>query len=355
MSIKLSERKERGINMVTLLDVIIEKMTIHELDLVKEKEKCAESVLPVNNLLPTVKDFFVEHISEARIGKSTKNCRFTANDTWLRGKVTEYQLAPTENNFLELSQGVSEKLFTTLKTSSSRSSGSFFVIEASIEKEKYIVLIKLDPKTRVQFNPTTLSLSIQENILPNSTEKIHKCALIRLDLSRDDTAHLYVLDKQQTQGEVSKFFMKNFLESEELINDSILTKEAMKKIKAELIKIVPEAKKYAILNEVDKEFTEGRLIDLESSLPRVLQKFDFEETFIEETSKTLITEFVSSNPDYQSSFTVVRTDTSFSFKSKNSEIFFRYNKSIRDSISMSKDAEGNTIIKIDKQYSINQK
>lgn len=340
--------------MVTRLDVIIKKMSIHELDLVKDREKCAENVFPVANLSLTVMEFFVDHISESRIGKSTKSCHFTKEDTWLRKKVHQYKEENSDENFLILSQNIAERLFTTMKTSSSRSSGSFFVIEALIEQEEFIALIKLDPKTRVQFDPVALSLSIQENILPDPKEKIHKCALIRTETG-DQLVHLYVLDKQQNQGEVSKFFMKTFLESEELVNDSILTKEAMKKIKMEFLKIVPENERYLLLSEIDKEFVEGRNVDLHTSLPRVLERFGFDEAFIDESSNSLITEFVSSNSEYQSSFTVIRSDTSIKFQSKNNEIFFRYNKSIRDDVTITLDNEGNTIIMIDKKHIIDQK
>ena len=207
-------------------------MTIHELDLVKEKGKLAENVFPVTNLSSMVEEFFIDHISEARTGKNTKSCHFTAEDTWLRGKVNHYRDNKSEENFINLSQSITDKLFDTMKTSSSRSSGSFFIIEVLLEEEEFIALIKLDPKTRVQFEPSTLSLSIQENILPDPKEKIHKCALIRINNEGDPSVHLYVLDKQQNQGEVSNFFMKRFLESEEIVNNEILTKEVIKKVKA---------------------------------------------------------------------------------------------------------------------------
>jgi len=341
--------------MVARLDITIKKMTIHELDLVKDRENSAENVFPVETLSSTVEDFFINHISEARIGKSTKNCHFTAEDTWLRGKVNQYKEATTEENFLSLTQSITERLFSTMKTSSSRSSGSFFVIEAIIEQEEFIALIKLDPKTRIQFDSGTLSLTIQDNILPDSKEKIHKCALIRIDTTEGHLVHLYVLDKQQNQGEVSKFFMKTFLESEELVNDAILTREAMKKVQSNFLKIIPEANKFELLAEIDREFAEGRNVDLHTSLPKVLEKFNFDDAFIEESSNNLIRDFISSNPEFQSSFTVVRSDTSLKFQSKNNEIFFRYNKSIREDVKIEKDTEGNTVIRIDKKYSIDRK
>jgi len=338
-----------------MLDVRIKKMTIHELDLVKDREKCAENVFPVTNLSETVTEFFVNHISEARIGRSTKNCHFIAEDTWLSSKVNQYKEQNTEDDFLRLSQRIAERLFSTMKSSSSRSSGSFFVIEALIDGEEFIALIKLDPKTRIQFDAVNLSLSIQENILPDAKEKIHKCALIRTDITSEQLVHLYVLDKQQNQGEVSKFFMKTFLESQELVNDSILTKEALKRVKSEFVKIVPENKKFEMLDAIENEFAEGRNVDLQTSLPRVLERFGFEDAFIEESSNNLISQFITSNAEFQSSFTVVRTDISIKFQSTNNEIFFRYNKSIRDDVSIEKDAEGNTIIKIDKKYNIDLK
>lgn len=337
------------------LDIDILKMTIHELDLVKDQGKFAEDVFPVNNLSEKVEEFFVDHISEARTGKSTKSCHFTAEDTWLRGEVNNYRENMTNESFLSFSQSITNKLFTTMKTSSSRSSGSFFVIKALIEGEEFIALIKLDPKTRVQFEPTTLTLSLQENILPDPKEKIHKCALIRLNNDGDQHVHLYVLDKQQNQGEVSKFFMKSFLESEEIINDEILTKEAMKKVKANFLPIIPEDKKYHFIDAVEREFSDGRAVDLHTSLPKILEQFDFEDAFIEESSNNFINDFVGSNPDYQSSFKVIRTEVSMKFQTQNNEIFFRYNKSIRDAVDMFKDSEGNTIIKIDKKYELDLK
>ena len=99
----------------------------------------------------------------------------------------------------------------------SNSNGSVFVAHIELIGEPYILLLKLDPKDALQIDLETLNLKTIENILPDASSRVQKCALIRMNYDPLEE-NLYVLDKQ-SDGEPAKFFMETFLQAIPVPND----------------------------------------------------------------------------------------------------------------------------------------
>ncbi|MEV3160383.1 nucleoid-associated protein, partial [Paenibacillus larvae] len=91
-------------------------------------------------------------------------------------------------------------------------------------------------------------------------ERLHKCAFIKLSPTLwEDEFHLKVLDKQQVTGEVSKYFLLSFLESQALIDNKAMT---------ELVSV--NLAEYAIQEQIIR--TQLEIVDFNAKVDRLLSK-----------------------------------------------------------------------------------
>ncbi|KZR58349.1 nucleoid-associated protein [Pseudobacillus badius] len=339
--------------MIELSTIKIKRLAINALDLLSSESKVSDRIFPLENASDIINDFFQTHIIETREGRSTKSCKFIDSDATLKTKLNRYKESPSDKEFLRLSKELTENLFRIMKNSSSNSSGTFFVIEVTVNDEECIFLIKLDPKDGVQMNYDDLTVSVLNNILPDSNDRVHKCAIIRLNKSDSDEVDLFVMDKQQKEGETARFFIETYLQAEEILNDKIITREVIRSARENISRIVPYTDFNLISESIDREFSSGSRVQLFDSIKNILEdtvSLDQVDRgiFIEKSAKDFVQSYLEKNPDHQTSFVVERKDNIVVYRGEKNQIFFRYNKGITRNIDVAADDQGNTIIKIDK-------
>jgi hypothetical protein len=332
----------------------LNRLTINHLDLLASSPKVSDHLFPLVNESGIINDFFITHLLETREGKSTKSCKFIDDDASVKIKIDRYKQNISDEGFLQLSKELTENLFTIMKSSSSNSSGTFFVLDVVLSGEQCIFFIKLDPKTGVQVDYENLTVRALENILPDSNDRVHKCSIIRFNKPiNGEEAELYVMDKQQKEGEAARFFIETFLQAQELLNDKIITKEVIRSARANLVNIVPEVDPNRIYEHIDRQFSNNSRIELRTAIKNILEdsvpaeKQD-RELFIKNSADQFVTEYIKKHPDHQTTFLAERNDNTIVYKGEKNQIFFRYNNGLLDKIQVTKDKEKNTVITIDK-------
>ncbi|MBD8003775.1 nucleoid-associated protein [Bacillus norwichensis] len=331
----------------------ITRMAINAIDLNASEPQLSEELFPIGSNDKVIDDFFQTHFIETREGKSTKSCKFIDEDATVKTKIARFASNKTDEEFIKLSRELTENLFKIMKNSSSNSSGTFFVFEVELDEEQCIFIIKLDPKQGVQINYSNLTVSVLENILPDSNDRVHKCAIIRLNKPDSEEAELFVMDKQQKEGEPARFFIDTYLQADELLNDRIITREVVREAKDRIISILPDLDQNKIFGSIDREFSNGSRIELKTAIKNVLldnvpsDKED-RKLFIENTYGEFVREYLNKYPEHQTTFTVERKDRTVVYRGEKDQIYFRYNKGILTKIGVDLDTDGNTIIKVDK-------
>lgn len=331
----------------------IRRMAINAIDLEESDAKTSAELFPLENSNEIIDDFFRTHFSDTRNGKSTKSCKFIDEDATAKTKIERFAENITDENFLRLSGELTENLFKIMKNSSSTSSGTFFVFEVNTDEEDCIFIIKLDPKHGVQVDYDDLTVKVLENILPDSNDRVHKCAIIRYNKKDDVEADLFVMDKQQKEGEPARFFIETFLQAEEILNDKIITRTVIKEAKDKITSLLPEVDKNLIYNSIDKVFSNGAHIELDKAINDVLKNHvpvnqPDRELYINTSSRGFVTDYLTKHRDHQTSFTVERKDNVIVYKGDKDQLYFRFNKGITTLLDFSKDQSGNDIITIDK-------
>lgn len=337
----------------------IRRMAINAINLNETYAKVSETVFPLVEDNKIIEEFFITHFIETRSGKSTKSCKFIDEDATVKTKIKRYESNKTNEEFIKLSKELTENLFNIMKSSSSKSDGTFFVFDVELENEECVFLIKLDPKEGVQMDYENLTVQVLENILPDSNDRVHKCAIIRYSKPEGSKTDLFVMDKQQGAGEPARFFIESYLQAEELLNDRIITREVLRETESKLVDLLPEVSPSEIHSSIDQTFANGLRIELEKSIEDILIEVvpvdkEDRELFIENSVKQFVEGYVDKNPDHQTTFRVERNDKLIVFRAESDQVYFRYNKGIRTQVEIKNDESGNSIIKIDKNLKFQQ-
>ncbi|WP_320939431.1 nucleoid-associated protein [Lysinibacillus capsici] len=344
---------------ITDTNMKINRISINAIDLSASEPMHSGKLFPIGEENKVIDDFFRTHVVDTREGKSTKSCRFIDEDATVKTKIKRFATNRSDEEFLKLAKELTENLFKIMKNSSSNSSGTYFVLELEIDNEGCIFLIKLDPKQGVQINYDSLTVSVLENILPDSNDRVHKCAIIRFNKPDNENAELFVMDKQQKEGEPARFFIETYLQAEEILNDRIMTKEVVREAKEKFVSILPEVDSNKIYDSIDREFSNGSRIELNTSIKNILldnvplTQLN-REIYIDSLTDDFIKDYLTKFPDHSTSFVVERKDNVVIYRSDKDQIFFRYNKGISTDINVEKDDDGNTIINISKKLNFNR-
>lgn len=342
---------------ITSTDISIKRISINAFDLENQKVKLSEAIFPLSNSTEVISDFFIKHIIDTREGKS-KSCKFRDSDATAKVKINRHYNAESNESFIKLASELTMNLFSIMVDSSSTSSGTFFVLDILIKEAPWIFMIKLDPKNGVQIDLDDLIVKVLENVLPDSGDRVHKCALIKKEREEGQELDLYVLDKQVKQGETAKFFLSTFLQAEELLNDAIISRAVVRFAQEKFEAIVPENQHYKLLPAIDREFSNGSRIDLKTSFENLFDEFTDSnildrEIILEEKSSRMFGEYMTKYPDHNTSYTSQRSDSNAIYKDKDNKILFRYDRSLDDKIDVDQDEE-NYLIKISKDIDFSQ-
>lgn len=343
--------------MSSLTDIKINRLLINVLNLEESSPKISEELFPAIEENNIIKTFFLTHIIETREGRDTKSCKFIDLDAMVKTKITRYQEKRKDKEFITLSKELTESLFIIMKNSSSKSNGTFFIMDIEMNKEEYIVLIKLDPKDGLQVDLEKLTVKVLNNMLPDSNDRVHKSAIIRLNKNSEDGTDLYVMDKQQKKGETAKYFLETYLQAEELLNDKIITREVIKMTRFHMSELFPQVDSNFLASSIDKEFSDQSKVELVKSFKNILEEVTPKDTkdreiFINDSTDNFIKSYIKKNPDHQTSFVVERKDNVIVYKGEKNQFYFKYNKGVQKDIHVKEDEEGNTLIKINKSLNI---
>ncbi|NRF89826.1 nucleoid-associated protein [Paenibacillus frigoriresistens] len=263
-------------------------MIMHDLDLKKSSPTTFNKVIDLSTLPVEVVEFFSKHISNVLTNRKILNCRFIDHESMVLKDCIAIAKKPAEDQiFIDHTVNIAQKLFNSMETSTSTSSGALIFVTFTINEEetRYLGLLKMDPNKAIQLDPDNNTFKVQKDILPSVKENLHKCSVIKLESNLfSEEVHLRVLDKQQLKGEVSKFFLTAFLQAKKVVNDKTMTDLIHKKLLeyalAESIIEVNQLAGFAL--EVDQILYPGRKVDLDVDLEGLFGSYFEGEADIEE-------------------------------------------------------------------------
>lgn len=326
----------------TTLSIQMKRMAVTLLDMQQSRFVSASETMDLSALQSEVYNHFFESYIDATMNSpKSVACKFLDRDNDILTKMNRYVEYPDDTHFLSLANDLSNKLYQIMQTVSN-SNGSVFVAHIELIGEDYILLLKLDPKDAVQIDLETLHLKTIENILPDASSRVQKCALIRMNYDPLEE-NVYVLDKQ-SDGEPAKFFMETFLQATPIASDKKKTKMLMKELYEKIAESLNEEQTPQLQRAIDEEFEHGKYIELDASVHNIYEAIappENREDFVEQGAKLFINEFTDRNPDFTPTFEVKRDDLHVVYKSAEGEILFRYDKGL-DNIDVKHDQVSGT-------------
>lgn len=327
----------------TTLSIQMKRMAVTLLDMQQSRFVSANKTMDLTKLETNVyTEFFESYIDATLNSPKSVACKFLDRDNDILTKINRYVEYPDDTHFLSLVNDVSNKLYQVMQTVSN-SNGSVFVAHIELIGEEYILILKLDPKDAVQIDLETLNLNTIENILPDASSRVQKCALIRMNYDPHEE-NLYVLDKQ-SDGEPAKFFMETFLQATPIASDKKKTKMLMKELYEKIAESLNEEETPRLQKVIDDEFVNGKYVELDTSVHNIYTAIAPEnnrDEFVEQGAKVFINEFTDRNPDFTPTFEVKRDDLNVMYKSADGEILFRYDKRLNDHIEVQYDQVNGT-------------
>lgn len=315
----------------TNLSIQLKRVAIALLDLENETFVEATRTIPFSEMSHEVyHDFFEQYVDATFNSSKSVPCAFIDQDNDILTKILRYSDLPDDEHFITLTNELANKLYTVMKPVSN-SNGSVFVAHIELIGEQYILIMKLDPKVAVQIDLHTLTLNSIENILPTALDKIHKCALVKMNYEPNEE-NVYVLDKQ-SDGEPAKFFMESFLQAIPVPNDRKKTKVLIKELYETIKPTFQGDDEMRLATVLDEEFEHGKIIKVEEAVTHVFEKLApaiNTEHYIESETKEFLSKFSERNPGFTSELEVKRDDLHAVYKSSDGSVFFKYDKRLNN-------------------------
>ncbi|MBD8034051.1 nucleoid-associated protein [Solibacillus sp. Sa1YVA6] len=315
----------------TTLAIQMKRIAVTLLDMEQSRFVSASQTMDLSAIQSEVySNFFESYIDTTLNSPKSVACKFLDRDNDIITKINRYVEYPDDTHFLSLANDLSNKLYQIMQNVSN-SNGSVFVAHIEIIDEPYILFLKLDPKEAVQIDLETLNLKTIENILPDASSRVQKCALIRMNYNPLEE-NVYVLDRQ-SDGEPAKFFMETFLQATPIASDRKKTKMLMKELYEKIAESINEEQTPHLQKVIDEEFENGKYIELDASVHNIYEAIAPSENrndFVEQGAKLFINEFTDRNPNFTPTFEVKRDDLNVIYKSAEGEILFRYDKRLEN-------------------------
>lgn len=315
----------------TTLAIQMKRIAVTLLDMEQSRFVSASQTMDLSAIQSEVySNFFESYIDATLNSPKSVAGKFLDRDNDIITKINRYVEYPDDTHFLSLANDLSNKLYQIMQNVSN-SNGSVFVAHIEIIDEPYILFLKLDPKEAVQIDLETLNLNTIENILPDASSRVQKCALIRMNYNPLEE-NVYVLDRQ-SDGEPAKFFMETFLQATPIASDKKKTKMLMKELYEKIAESINEEQTPHLQKVIDEEFENGKYIELDASVHNIYEAIAPSENrndFVEQGAKLFIDEFTDRNPDFTPTFEVKRDDLHVVYKSGEGEVLFRYDKRLEN-------------------------
>ncbi|MBL1230745.1 nucleoid-associated protein [Enterococcus sp. BWB1-3] len=349
------------------MEIIINRLIVHKLNLRGNQPVLNDTCIDIEEVedFEEALNYFKIHISNSRKQSFMRRCQFMGleNNTVKLNveRIMSNKEVPElfEETFIKESQAMTKKLFSTMKSTSSRSDGSLFFLYYTMDQKEYIGIIKMDPNTGVEIDDN-LKIKVRKSMLPSVNEKLHKLAFIAIKNSYlENEFHLYVLDRQNGNKDTAQYFMDIFLNAKILSNNTILTQE----IEKELItgfqeEIIPNNKWPKFSNAVKNKLNSGELFNIDEDIPSLVRPFldkknrDMDLKIPIEIVKANI---LKKHPDADLIF---KPDVNFKkpiiYKSKNGEIEIRIKQGISSELVdiIPENEDGDFVVIVDRSLNV---
>ncbi|MDQ0158856.1 nucleoid-associated protein [Alkalibacillus salilacus] len=305
-------------------NINIKQIIAHDIDTDNDHPRLFDQIFNLTSVPNRILTFFKDHINVSLNAKQIKTSQFNSNSIVnLKTSEIAQDLSNTEV-FIQKSKELTQSLHDAIISSTSKSSGTIFFIVYDINEVNHLAILKMDPNSGIQIDKTSLKLTVQENMLPNPGDKLHKCAFIKLETNINDRSNIYVLDRQRGPTGVSMFFMKSFLNAEEVVNDKIMTDRVIDKLYEEAPNIAPDKDPIEFHLEVDNTFSNGRHIDLDNVLDELIRPHMENEKAREEYIEGFKSSFSEEYEDYHYIFTVNKENTKVVYYTEEKDIKFEF-------------------------------
>lgn len=292
------------------MSITISKLIVHKLNINDSLPILNNTCIDLSSdELQAALPFFKEHIINSRKQGAMKSCQFAdINDNSIRKSMT--RIIDSQNKdiinetFIDESRQLTQRLADRIRSSSSRSDGSLFVILYNDNGKNFVGLLKMDPNDGVQVN-ADLSITVRKDMLPSINEKLHKSALIELKEYRENEFHLFVLDKQKGINDPARYFMEYFLNAKELSSDRNMTKFIQSEIGNSFDQVIEVSSKPKLNSKLRKRFLEQDMFNIDTDLEPIIRPL-LKETFRNLDLTEIINDFkdkiLKAYPDAQFTF-----------------------------------------------------
>ncbi|MBA2938210.1 nucleoid-associated protein [Paenibacillus sp. CGMCC 1.16610] len=257
-------------------NITIEKMIAHDLNLGNAAPLFFRQV--INLVDSEVTSFFSKHIENALKTKQIRMCTFTYENASVLVDTIEISNDVTNDQlFVDNTINMTQSLFNNMSGAASNGALIFILYIDARTDHRYLAILKMDPNKAIRLDRTTFSFTVQRDILPSVNERLHKCAFIKVDNNLwNEEVHLRVLDKQQNTGEISKYFLLNFLEAKTCVDDKVMTELVDSTIIDFAVEegfISTTAEKLDFVSRVDRLLFSGKVVDLERDLESLFETY----------------------------------------------------------------------------------
>lgn len=346
----------------------IKSLIVHNININGAKPEYSNDVISFDSLQEkekvVFKDFFIKHIDNQRVNNKTKPATFKKSDEVENDTYNKLKSFYNINNYektLKLSKELTYNLYNTMK-GVSQSDGIFlFVFYNSREGEQYLCLMKMDPEAGIQYNRESHTLIIVKDMLPNSNRRLHKVAYFNLDDIEKENYVFQVLDKQQSDDNVSNFFIEKFLESEMEYNDK-KTSSIFADSEESLFEVIENKDEvdYKQLDKIMKEykalFNRERPIQIVDEVTNILGSQIKNDDLIQGIVTEWTEGLVRNHGDKLYFDFMPHPDKRFNriFKDENDRITLQYDAYLeaKEAVKFNYEEEGYINIKLDKAYVI---
>jgi len=328
-------------------DITIEKAILHIIDSNSDEPILANKELEIND---NIYEFLYKHIVNGL--NDFKNITAKFFDSSKIYNVSNNIILGED--FIYESKEIAIKLFNVLKKYPEIPSCDLLICKFSSFDSSFVAILKLDYQTsfvhEVEYEEEgfLVNMTTQETSLPGLNQKITNAAFIsnNADLEYD----MIVINKlfKTSDNELIDFFLKEFLEAAEVVDDTSAThiiKDSIEKwvrrnLKDEIDKAIE------IREEINEKFVENGTLNIVDTIEEVIDDYEKKENFKEELERKGIS--IDKVIDIDKKWVekklknkTIKTDTGFSIKA-DSEFF---KDKMRFEIKYNGDGSVNYIIK----------
>ncbi|KJU70931.1 nucleoid-associated protein [Clostridium baratii] len=209
-------------------DININTAVVHVIDNNCIAPKLTESQLDLNE--KTYK-YIYKHLEKIFKSDNLKCAKFTEDNSVIKKLACDY--FKNRISLIDLSKNYTNQLFSIMKFNQFIPFCDLIIADIATDRGHIISILKLDYIKNYTHSITSSGIDIIENstILPGSSQKINKAAFILQNNTNE--FDLFVLDRKNKKMEDeygNDYWMKNFLECEEVITNKDNTKNLIDSI-----------------------------------------------------------------------------------------------------------------------------